>query len=103
MPALGAPNTARGKQPHKLGETASNGFFSARGKENKGDTKAGKEENLRPDQIEEIKNDVVVLEYVDYSSKYGIGYLLSDTNFGVFFNDSTKIICSQEDLVHYID
>ncbi len=29
---------------------------------------------------------------MDYSSKYGLGYLLSNKGTGVFFNDSTKII-----------
>ena len=29
---------------------------------------------------------------VDYSSKYGLGYLLSDMSAGVFLNDSTKIV-----------
>lgn len=29
---------------------------------------------------------------MDYSSKYGLGYLLSSKATGVFFNDSTKII-----------
>jgi hypothetical protein len=48
MPNSTGSNTARGKNPHKFGETA-NGFFSARGKENKGDSKSGKEDALRPD------------------------------------------------------
>jgi polo-like kinase 1 len=38
------------------------------------------------------KNEVVVKKWVDYSSKYGLGYLLSNGITGVFFNDSTKII-----------
>jgi len=33
-----------------------------------------------------------VKKWVDYSSKYGLGYLLSDLATGVFFNDSTKIV-----------
>jgi len=33
-----------------------------------------------------------VKKWVDYSSKYGLGYLLSNGSAGVFFNDSTKII-----------
>jgi polo-like kinase 1 len=36
--------------------------------------------------------DVWVKKWVDYSSKYGLGYLLSNRATGVFFNDSTKII-----------
>lgn len=36
--------------------------------------------------------DVWVKKWVDYSSKYGLGYLLSNGATGVFFNDSSKII-----------
>lgn len=36
--------------------------------------------------------DVWVRKWVDYSSKYGLGYLLSNGACGVFFNDSTKIV-----------
>lgn len=31
-------------------------------------------------------------QWVDYSAKYGLGYLLSNGCSGVFFNDSTKLI-----------
>eukprot|EP00825_Cyclidium_porcatum_P003059 TRINITY_DN11421_c0_g1_i3.p1 TRINITY_DN11421_c0_g1~~TRINITY_DN11421_c0_g1_i3.p1 ORF type:complete len:437 (-),score=73.28 TRINITY_DN11421_c0_g1_i3:111-1421(-) len=31
-------------------------------------------------------------KWVDYSSKYGLGYLLSNGQSGAFFNDSTKIL-----------
>jgi len=37
-----------------------------------------------------------VTKWVDYSSKYGVGYILSDGSIGVYFNDSTKIILSPE-------
>lgn len=33
-----------------------------------------------------------VSKWVDYSDKYGIGYMLSDNSFGVLFNDSTRLI-----------
>jgi serine/threonine protein kinase len=33
-----------------------------------------------------------VTQYVDYTSKYGLGYLFVDGSTGVYFNDSTKII-----------
>lgn len=36
--------------------------------------------------------EVHVKKWVDYSTKYGLGYLLSDGSTGVYFNDSTKII-----------
>lgn len=31
-----------------------------------------------------------VTRYVDYTSKYGLGFLLNDNSSGVYFNDSTK-------------
>lgn len=40
--------------------------------------------------------DVWVRKWVDYSSKYGLGYLLSNGACGVFFNDSTKVIMKPE-------
>ena len=33
-----------------------------------------------------------VKNWIDYSSKYGMGYLLTNGFFGVYFNDCTKII-----------
>lgn len=33
-----------------------------------------------------------VKKWVDYSSKYGLGYLLSDGATGIYFNDSTKMM-----------
>lgn len=33
-----------------------------------------------------------ISKWVDYSSKYGLGYMLSDGSTGVYFNDATKII-----------
>ncbi len=36
--------------------------------------------------------DIWVKKWVDYSSKYGLGYLLNNGFSGVFFNDSSKII-----------
>ena len=36
--------------------------------------------------------EVWVKKWVDYSSKYGLGYYLSNEATGVFFNDSTKIV-----------
>jgi len=31
-------------------------------------------------------------KWIDYTSKYGLGYVLSNGAVGVFFNDATKII-----------
>lgn len=36
--------------------------------------------------------DIWVMKWVDYSTKYGLGYLLSNGATGVFFNDSTKVV-----------
>eukprot|EP01017_Pseudomicrothorax_dubius_P045733 TRINITY_DN794_c0_g1_i1.p1 TRINITY_DN794_c0_g1~~TRINITY_DN794_c0_g1_i1.p1 ORF type:complete len:643 (-),score=160.85 TRINITY_DN794_c0_g1_i1:66-1994(-) len=38
------------------------------------------------------KSEIYVTKWVDYSSKYGLGYLLSNGSTGVYFNDSTKIV-----------
>jgi polo-like kinase 1 len=48
--------------------------------------------------------EVWVKKWVDYSSKYGLGYLLSNGGTGVFFNDSSKIILSaQGHLFNYME
>jgi hypothetical protein len=39
-----------------------------------------------------------VTQSVDYTSKYGLGYLFSNGSAGVYFNDSTKIICAPDGL-----
>ena len=45
-----------------------------------------------------------VERYVDYTSKYGLGYLLSEGSSGVYFNDSTKTILeSNGDAFQYIE
>ena len=50
-----------------------------------------------------IKGDYVsVKKWIDYSSKYGIGYVLSNNSYGVFFNDSTKILSLSEEEFYYI-
>jgi len=48
--------------------------------------------------------EVWVKKWVDYSTKYGLGYMLSNNAFGVFFNDSTKIILEPKgDYFDYIE
>eukprot|EP00747_Dinoflagellata_sp_TGD_P165947 gnl/TRDRNA2_/TRDRNA2_188009_c0_seq1.p1 gnl/TRDRNA2_/TRDRNA2_188009_c0~~gnl/TRDRNA2_/TRDRNA2_188009_c0_seq1.p1 ORF type:complete len:991 (+),score=135.87 gnl/TRDRNA2_/TRDRNA2_188009_c0_seq1:67-3039(+) len=44
--------------------------------------------------------EIWVTKWVDYSSKYGVGYILSDGSIGVYFNDSTKTVLSP-DGVHF--
>ena len=39
---------------------------------------------------------VWVVKYVDYTSKYGLGFLLNTGSAGVYFNDSTKIVLSSD-------
>jgi len=42
--------------------------------------------------VKERLNEILIAKYVDFSSKYGIGYKLSNESYGVLFNDSTKIV-----------
>ena len=56
----------------------------------------GKEEAKTPQQEE-----VWVKKWVDYSTKYGLWYYLSNEATGVFFNDSTKIVLDPNG--HHID
>jgi polo-like kinase 1 len=44
---------------------------------------------VEPDALPEVW----VTKWVDYSSRYGVVYQLPDGAIGVYFNDSTKIIC----------
>ena len=50
------------------------------------------------------ESEITVKKWVDYSSKYGLGYVLSNGIFGVFFNDSSKIIyiANNDDKFQYI-
>jgi polo-like kinase 1 len=45
--------------------------------------------------------EVWVKKWVDYSTKYGLGYYLSNEATGVFFNDSTKIVLDPNG--HHLD
>ena len=66
-----------------------------------GTNRGGKLPTERPQTIQQpgtslkqpltTKEEVWVKKWVDYSSKYGLGYYLSNDATGVFFNDSTKI------------
>ena len=60
---------------------------------------------LNPNGTEEMQNnEIYVKKWVDYSSKYGLGYLLSNGNVGVFFNDCTKIIYdTRRDIFEYLE
>jgi len=48
--------------------------------------------------------EVWVKKWVDYSSKYGLGYLLSNGATGVYFNDSSKLVLNANGhLFHYFE
>ncbi|TNV73013.1 hypothetical protein FGO68_gene9289 [Halteria grandinella] len=51
-----------------------------------------KVEETQAPNIPLFQDKEVISKYVDFSSKYGIGYKLSNGSYGVLFNDSTKII-----------
>jgi hypothetical protein len=42
------------------------------------------------------KSNVWVVRYIDYTSKYGLGFLFNNGSAGVYFNDSTKIVLSAD-------
>jgi len=45
-----------------------------------------------------------VCRYADYTSKYGLGFLMNNGSAGVLFNDATKIVvCPQNKFVRYIE
>ncbi len=53
----------------------------------------GGRDSLRKEEDERKKEEEIwVKKWVDYSNKYGMGYLLTNGTTGVFFNDSTKIV-----------
>ena len=39
---------------------------------------------------------IFIQKWVDYSTKYGIGFILSDQSCGVYFNDDSKIIAEKD-------
>ena len=47
---------------------------------------------LLAQKTEDQPRTELVTKFVDFSSKYGLGYCLSNGSYGVHFNDSTKII-----------
>ena len=40
---------------------------------------------------------ICVKKWIDYSSKYGIGYLLNNDSSGVYFNDSSKMLAFNQE------
>lgn len=43
----------------------------------------------------EIKDEhkINILAYLDYSKKYGLGYVINNKYYGVYFNDETLMSC----------
>mmetsp|Transcript_25403 Transcript_25403/g.44891 ORF Transcript_25403/g.44891 Transcript_25403/m.44891 type:complete len:604 (-) Transcript_25403:145-1956(-) len=54
--------------------------------------KCEKQERFEVQEVQPARPEIWVTKWVDYASKYGVGYVLSDGSIGVHFNDSTKII-----------
>lgn len=59
-------------------------------------TKSRKSESSASSKLPVTSPTQWVTQYVDYTSKYGLGYLLVDGSTGVYFNDSTKIVLGSE-------
>ena len=54
--------------------------------------------------VSKLVAKVWVVRYVDYTSKYGLGFLFNNGSAGVYFNDSTKIVLSADGMVfQYIE
>lgn len=54
--------------------------------------------------IREDEHKIHILTYVDYSKKYGLGYLINNKQYGVYFNDETLISTDLESKkVYFID
>jgi len=60
--------------------------------------KADELQNLLSDPVKDIR----VIKWYDYSTKYGLGYALSNSAIGVFFNDGTKLIAPPGETFTYI-
>jgi polo-like kinase 1 len=54
--------------------------------------RSGVAREVDPDALPEFW----VSRWVDYSSRYGVVYQLADGAFGVYYNDSTKLICPSD-------
>jgi polo-like kinase 1 len=77
---------------------------------NAGSTKNFKQSDMKnltsstSNVIQKAQQEVYVKKWVDYSTKYGLGYLLSNGSVGVFFNDCTKIILNgSKEYFEYIE
>ena len=48
--------------------------------------------NNNDNNINNINNNILIKKYIDLSDKCGIGYLLTNDDIGVYFNDGTKMV-----------
>ncbi len=98
-------NTLGGDRPLTTNQT------KVSGKDNKGgmSNRDFKQGNFTQTNTENITQnlkppEIWVKKWVDFSSKYGLGYSLTDGCTGVFFNDSSKIILDINGVnFHYIE
>lgn len=44
-----------------------------------------------------------VKQWVDYSTKYGIGYILNSDCIGVYFNDNSKLVQDEKRHYYYLE
>ena len=60
------------------------------------------EKNITEKEITKARTDIYITKCFE-NKKYGLGYQLSNNNFGVYFNDSTKMIYDpKKNLYYYI-
>jgi polo-like kinase 1 len=74
---------SNGNFPNSVGMSSVNNFNR---------TKTLSNNNIMVNTVTAKPQEIWVKKWVDYSGKYGLGYLLSNGATGVYFNDSTKII-----------
>mmetsp|Transcript_120942 Transcript_120942/g.342121 ORF Transcript_120942/g.342121 Transcript_120942/m.342121 type:complete len:951 (-) Transcript_120942:202-3054(-) len=100
------PSATTSSQPDGCGSTRLLGV-SQRGSGTPSHAQKGPYPLVRPPSSTKLQSPTVqaggvtmpelwVVKWVDYSSKYGVGYILSDRSIGVYFNDSTKIVLAPD-------
>ena len=83
-------NKEKEKENVTAGEGSTKDITTVNENESKNMENNDKEKEKEKEKLKEV--DIFVTKWVDYSSKYGIGYLLSNNLIGVYFNDCTKLI-----------
>ena len=83
-------NKEKEKENTTAGEGSTKDITTINENESKNMENNDKEKEKEKEKLKEV--DIFVTKWVDYSSKYGIGYLLSNNLIGVYFNDCTKLI-----------